>query len=544
ELRTERAAAPAAAALAIFAVVVAVLGLLLIGQAISRRLQLDARDNEVYAVVGATRLQRFGASMLRISAAAVAGSVVAVGLAWAMSWFTPVGHARRAEPDRGFLLHPSMVWGAVALLVALLVVASLPAWWSARRSVTSRSRRGSVFAAWLGSMGAAPSTTTGVRFGLEPGRGSTAVPTRASIVGATTAVAITVATVVFASSLDLVVAESRFYGSNYDDVLEISADGSPITETNRTELLDRILSDPAVLAASEQRVGDVEVDGERLPAVAFSRGPSAVEPTIARGRAPDGVDEIALGSLTMAEIGLSIGDVVAVRSARYDGMAEVVGQVVLPGLGYHRAADKTALGSGALVVPEALRDPLTIEDTARAVVVVTDLEGGDPSGFRARVGDEIVMLGVATHTEVARPSDIRSLGGLRSVLIGLVPALLALVTFTVVHTMIVAVRRRRRDLAVLEAVGATSRDLRRIGIWQGVTVGVAALLFGVPVGVIVGRWSWIALAERFGTIAEPVVPSGGIVAVIVVIVAMSAVVGVVPVQRGLRLRPSEVLRSE
>ena len=50
-----RSTQPAATALVIFAVVTAVLGLLLVGQAISRRVQLDALDNDTLAAIGATR---------------------------------------------------------------------------------------------------------------------------------------------------------------------------------------------------------------------------------------------------------------------------------------------------------------------------------------------------------------------------------------------------------------------------------------------------------------------------------------------------------
>ena len=54
-----RATEPAATALALFAAVTALLGTLLVGQAFSRRLQLDARDNGTMAALGTTRRQRF-----------------------------------------------------------------------------------------------------------------------------------------------------------------------------------------------------------------------------------------------------------------------------------------------------------------------------------------------------------------------------------------------------------------------------------------------------------------------------------------------------
>ena len=74
--------------------------------------------------------------------------------------------------------------------------------------------------------------------------------------------------------------------------------------------------------------------------------------------------------------------------------------------------------------------------------------------------------------------------------------------------------------------------------------GGHALIVGVPLGVVTGRWSWIALAERFGTIPEPVVQPLGTLAVVTLVVVLSATIGIIPVQQGLRRRPGEVLRSE
>ena len=55
---------------------------------------------------------------------------------------------------------------------------------------------------------------------------------------------------------------------------------------------------------------------------------------------------------------------------------------------------------------------------------------------------------------------------------------------------------------------------------------------------------WMWLANEFGTLAEPVVPLGGVLLLTTAVVGLAAVTGVVPVRRGLRHRPAVVLRSE
>lgn len=67
-------------------------------------------------------------------------------------------------------------------------------------------------------------------------------------------------------------------------------------------------------------------------------------------------------------------------------------------------------------------------------------------------------------------------------------------------------------------------------------------MIGIPVGVIVGRWAWTALADNLGTVAEPIVPVLALVlAVPLVIVNL---VAFVPGRIAARLRPATVLRSE
>ncbi|WP_051712599.1 ABC transporter permease [Spirillospora albida] len=64
--------------------------------------------------------------------------------------------------------------------------------------------------------------------------------------------------------------------------------------------------------------------------------------------------------------------------------------------------------------------------------------------------------------------------------------------FVVASTSALAVARRRRELALLRALGATSRQVRRMLLVEGVVVGAAAAALGCglsPVcGALLGRW--------------------------------------------------------
>ena len=70
-----------------------------------------------------------------------------------------------------------------------------------------------------GTGGLPVSAVTGIRFALEPGAESEAVPVRSAILGATLAVVVIIATVVFGSSLNSLVSHPRLYGWNWNYAL-------------------------------------------------------------------------------------------------------------------------------------------------------------------------------------------------------------------------------------------------------------------------------------------------------------------------------------
>ncbi len=538
-----RATEPAATALAIFALITTLLGTLLIGQAVSRRFQLDARDNSTLAALGVTERQRFVTSMIRLTLAVAVGVAVAVGFAAALSLLTPVGPAEHAEPDPGFQFATSILLGGALILFALFVAAgTIPAWNNARQRERSGALRGSTVAGWLSARGAPPQLTTGVRFGLEPGRGATAVPTRATIIGAITAITVAVATIVFAASLDNVVHDGRFYGSNFDVSIDFASELS--SDANMVDgVVSAVAADPATAQVSEMRITEIVVDGVAVTSLAFgsSTQASPIEPTIAAGHAPATAGEIALGLTTMRQLKVALGDTVDLVVDGTASTAEVVGRAVLPGVGLYEGSDRTSIGVGAIVSPAAL-GPRT--DATKGFVVASLDEGADLADFERRAGDALAAFGEPQFQTQGRPSDIVGLARLKSLPVVLSSLLVVVVGVTVANAMVVAVRRRRRDIAILQALGSTRGAVTAIGAWQGLTIGVAALLFGVPLGLVVGRWFWTILANSFGTLAEPIIPAVGIGALVAVVLALAAFAGVVPVWRGLRHRPADVLRGE
>ena len=492
---------PPRLALAIFAGVTAILGLLLVGQAISRHVQLDALDNDTLAAIGATRQERFVSSMVRLTLAAIVGAVLAVVLAAGLSVFTPVGPARFAEPDPGFSLRfgDPPRWD-VRVRRCGRRHRDRAAWhgaggcWTGRRAPC-----GSAIATWLAARGASISLTTGVRFGLEPGRGSSAVPTRATIIGAATAVTVAVATIVFTSSLDRVVDEPRFYGSNFDVALDF--DGDIIGDAaGLRSAMDVVASDPAVARSGELRIGEILIGERKVTTLAFSSGPDAIPTDHRRGacarhagrssarcddderprrrhrrhdparrtrvcrRGCRGRPGRASRCRPVPRLGSHVDRYRSVGRARHPRNRRrfdevVAGRRIRPGCGHGRSPG-TSRGIARL--------PSGRSTSSRTVDPRHPEPRSSPFASRCARGS---ARGAGVGDGAARN------GGGRS--------------------------PRRRDVAILQALGSTTRSVTAIGVWQGLTIGAAALLFGVPLGIVVGRWVWILLANGFGTLAEP-----------------------------------------
>jgi putative ABC transport system permease protein len=109
--------------------------------------------------------------------------------------------------------------------------------------------------------------------------------------------------------------------------------------------------------------------------------------------------------------------------------------------------------------------------------------------------------------------------------------------------LLTSVRRRRRDLAILQTLGFRRGQVAATVAWQALTLAGIALLIGVPLGILIGRLGWAAFAYRLGVVSEPVIsPLSLVVVPVTVVVALLVSLGPGLVAR--RVRPATVLKAE
>jgi ABC-type antimicrobial peptide transport system permease subunit len=115
---------------------------------------------------------------------------------------------------------------------------------------------------------------------------------------------------------------------------------------------------------------------------------------------------------------------------------------------------------------------------------------------------------------------------------------------TLGHTLITSVRRRRRDLTVLRAIGFVRSQISATVAWQATTSAVIALALGLPLGVGAGQWAWRVVADGIGAPAPAVTPVLALALTVPVVVLTANVLAALPARAAAGVRPATALRAE
>ena len=551
--KAQRAIEPDSIALGVFGLIAALATLLIAGQVMGRQLRRADDDHATLRALGANRALIASDAALGVFGAILAGSLLAVAVAVAVSPLSPIGPVRPVYPDRGFAVDGIVLGlGFLALSVGLCALAAavaarqairLPA--SGRGDAGARRSRVSGAAA---SAGLPPSAVAGIRFALEPGAGRNAVPVRSAMIGAGLAVAITIATITFGASLGSLVSHPSLYGWNWNFILSAGGGSGNIPQAQATRLLNH---DPFVGAWSGAYFDDLNLDGQSTPVIGEAPG-AAVQPPILTGHRFDRAQDVVLGAITLADLHKRVGDSVVLQNGVGPPVRlTIVGTATMPAIG--GPGPHLEMGTGALLdyqlIPAPARDPFNDPVTGPESIFV-DLRRGASSSGLARSLQQMSMhlsnnanFGVTTET-VLRPAEIVNYRT-----IGSIPALLGAALCigagaALVLTLLASVRRRKRDLALLKALGFTRRQLAAAIAWQSsIAVGIGTIV-GVPLGIQMGRFLWDRFADEIHAVPLPIVPASSVVLVAAAALVLANVVAAVPGVLAARTKTSVLLRTE
>ena len=533
----------------------ALVGIIVLAQALARQTALEADDYPVLGALGATRRQLFTLTMARTLAVALAGAAGGVLLAALLSFFVPVGEAKLADPTPGFDFDAlPFIGGAAVAVVAVLALGVWPAV-RASRLVSRRDDdpvvRSSRVVAFLTASGAPPSALIGIRNALERGRGRTAVPVSSAVVGAVLAVAVLCGTAVFGASLTHLTSTPAQYGQAFDASFSVNSTGS-VAENNR--LLDD-LERPGIAAITAGVSGEVSINGHVVDAVAGQsmRGPLLI--TIVDGRLPAASNEVVLGAKTMRQVGARVGSTVRIalsESSSAGGATRVrgfrvVGTTVLP-----PTFSGASLGTGAVFTLDGLLGP-ACPSAARNHACVSALLDADSGAFLVRTTPG--PQGTAALAALSRdypsqvsfprpPTDLVNFGEAVNfpLIFGLVVVLFGVATL--LHMLLSSLNRRRQEMGLLKALGFVRRQIALSVSWQTTTVAAIGIVLGVPLGIAAGRLVWNAFAWNLGVVADPVVTAWVVAAIAVGTLVVANLLAVGPALVALRTRVASLLRAE
>jgi hypothetical protein len=441
-----------------------------------------------------------------------------------VSGLFPTGFVRDLEPQRGIRLDASAIFlGGVMLLVACVSwVAIATAFDGRMRSRHSRARASETIARGAPSAAAA----TGTNFALT-GREGSSVAAFGTLASLAFVVAGLVGAAVFGSSLDRVVTERARFGSNF--TFQVGDN----TDLTAADLRERLAGDDDIASMMILSGATARRDEKTIGVVGIEYVKGGLRPHVLAGRLPDAPDEIALGRVDERALDASIGDTIDLSGTDGRARLKIVGTAVVP-----TVAGNDGVGKGGILTPAGLARLQSEPDASLAAI---DLA---PDASVAAARRDIEKRTGYTPGPEDPPGAIINLGRVRHIPAVLAGLLGALALLTTVHALITSIQQRRRDMAVLRALGAGPRWMRRTVHWQATVLTVLPLVVAVPLGVVVGSAVFRAFIDRVGALPNPSISVAVLLGIVVALVVVANVVAVIPARRARRTSAAVLLQGD
>ncbi len=539
-----RVTAYEAACLLAFGLAALAAALFLIGQSIARYTSATVADLQVLQAVGMTRQQAIAAAAAGPFLAGLAGGTLGVAGAIVASRWMPIGLASIAEPHPGISLD-WLVLGPGWVLVPLLVLAGSAA--AAAAALTAGRRpapqRRSVVAAAAAAANFPVPLVVGARFALEPGRGRSTVPVRSALLGAVVGVLGVLAAFTFSAGVSDAASHPVRFGQTWQLTTFLGYNGQDFGPAGR--VLRAVAADRDVTGVDDARIGggqsgQVSIESFSYQPVGGKR-PAVV---LTAGRMPANQDEIVLAPTTAQELHAAPGSVV-----RLTGGTPIAQAVRVTGIGFVPPGPHNGYADGAWLTAAGYN---RIFGGARYAfkfhaATVSLRPGADVQAVARRLGAVAAAIpgGKAfTFTPPAPIPEVQEIQDLELLPVALSAFLALLAVSAVGHALSIAVRRRRHDLAVLRALGITRRQARLVVMTQASLLAVIGLLFGVPLGIALGRGVWRMVAGFTPLAYHPPVALLTLLLIGPAALLAANALAAWPQRRAARLHAGQVLRSE
>ena len=262
-------------------------------------------------------------------------------------------------------------------------------------------------------------------------------------------------------------------------------------------LLDRIAADPGVVAAAPRvYAAGLISSGESTSAGMIMGIDPGRELLVSRflhglvdGRVPaSGSQELAIGSEMARQLEVGVGDEVVVVAPGADGS---MGNDLYTVAGTYRTG-LVELDASNVVLPLADLQVLIALDPGRvheiAVATVNPGIANDTAGrLVAALAPDDLALEVASWTEL-NPVILEYVQLIDSFYLIVFIIVFGIAIFGVANTMLMATFERRREIAVMLALGATPRSVVKTVLYEAAGMGLISLAFGVAISLPLMLW--------------------------------------------------------
>jgi hypothetical protein len=552
--RIRRSIEPGVTALRLLGLTVLIATLLLAAISAHRSARDMETDSRYWREMGATHGQRTAAVAIPIWSTVVAGLGGGVVTGWLVSGWGPIASVRAVVPNRHLGVALPLLLGVVGVALVLLVASIAFSSWRATSGVQREPRRErTTHLAELATNSGNVSLALGIRAAVR-GRGRGDAATLLAV--AVAAIAIVMTAAMYSTSLADLVSRPSQYGWPYDAGVVINygfggADAQAVAAT-----LDRADVTSWGMAAVD---GTASIGDLTLPVVADVGGFEQLGMSTIHGAMPRADDEVALGARSARLLGATVGDRVTVQTQFGPRDATVTGIVVLPAIG-SLLADRAGLGVGILmstpfyasVVAEAEHaagvEPGTFSNNIGSFVAIDLRDGVDPAEFMKSITDDLSSWDASTtqpfsYARPVRPPQISDVAAMRSAPVLIVAAISVAMAIALTAGLDRAARNRRRELAVLRALGCTPKQIRATLRWQALCIVLVGLALGLPVGLIAARQLWREFASGLGIVSTWHVPVLAVAAIVGGSIVLAFAAAESPARKATSTVPAAALRE-
>lgn len=272
------------------------------------------------------------------------------------------------------------------------------------------------------------------------------------------------------------------YGGRLPDWREIMAEARRTPGvTQATPLIEQPL-----MASHQGRVEGVLARGMRVEDI---RSNPSIRPNVLVGSLSDivsGTGNVAIGARLAESLGAQVGSTISLISP--DGQSTPFGSV--PRIVSYRVAAIFEVGvydydKAFVVMPiEDAQTLLLLGDAVGMIEVETedpDRVGATLAPLAARVGDRAVV----TDWRRMNASLFEALAVDRIVSFTILSLIILVAAFNILSSLIMLVRAKTRDIAIIRTMGASRQSLIRIFVTVGLVIGSLGIAAGVGLGFVI-----------------------------------------------------------